>query len=167
MTPPAIRAAAPGDVPQIVQLIRELAEYEREPQAAVATEEQLAAALFDGSATPSGQPAVYGFVIDGENGLAGMALWFLNFSTWRGRHGIYLEDLYVRPGYRGRGYGRALLARLAKECVERGYGRLEWWVLDWNTPAIDFYRSQGAEWMGDWTVNRLTGDALQRLAEQD
>jgi len=162
-----IRAAEPADVPDILAMIRELAEYEREPTAAVATEDQLRAALFDGRDTPSGAPAVHCFVLDtGGDELAGIALWFLNFSTWLGRHGIYLEDLYVRPQFRGRGFGEALLARLARECVERGYGRLEWWVLDWNTPAIDFYRSQGAQGMGEWTVNRLTGDSLVALAEK-
>ena len=163
---PSIRPATPSDVPQIVGMIRELAEYEREPDAAMATEDQIRDALFGGDTTPSGRPAVHCYVIDGDGELAAMALWFLNFSTWLGRHGIYLEDLFVRERYRGEGYGRALLARLARECVDRGYGRLEWWVLDWNTPAIDFYRSQGAEWMGDWTVNRVSGAALRELADR-
>jgi GNAT superfamily N-acetyltransferase len=93
----------------------------------------------------------------------GFALWFLNFSTWRGVHGIYLEDLYVRPSARGHGYGKALLSELARLCVERGYERLQWWVLNWNTPAIDFYTSVGAEPMDEWTVYRLSGDALAKL----
>ncbi len=91
-------------------------------------------------------------------------LWFLNASTWRGQHGIYLEDLYVRPAFRGLGLGRALMAELARICIERGYPRLEWWVLDWNTPAIDFYRSLGAQPMDEWTVHRITGAELERLA---
>lgn len=160
-----IRTARPDDVAEILAMVRELAEYEREPDAAVATEEQLHAALFGGGDTPSGVPAVYCFVLETDAGLAGIALWFLNFSTWLGRHGIYLEDLYVRPEFRGRGHGQALLARLARECVDRGYGRLEWWVLDWNTAAIEFYRGQGAQWMGDWTVNRVSGPALRSLAD--
>jgi GNAT superfamily N-acetyltransferase len=112
-------------------------------------------------------------VIDGDPGaeggaarLAGMALWFLNASTWLGRHGIYLEDLYVRPQYRGRGYGQALMATLAAICVERGYARLEWWVLDWNAPAIGFYESLGARAMDEWTVHRITGAELDALAGQ-
>jgi GNAT superfamily N-acetyltransferase len=154
----------PSDVPEILSLIRELAVYEREPHAVQASEQQLTEALFGGAATPSGQPAVHCHVVEHEGRVGGMALWFLNFSTWLGRHGIYLEDLYVRPELRGRGYGRQLLATLARLCVERGYGRLEWWVLDWNAPAIGFYRSLGAIGMDDWTVYRLTGAALERLA---
>ena len=164
MTQALIRPAEPADVPQLLGLIRDLAAYEREPDAAVATEDQIHDALFGGSATPTGVPAAYCFVVAVDGPLAAPALYFLNFSTWLGRHGIYLEDLFVRPEFRGHGFGQALLARLAQECVERGYGRLEWWVLDWNTPAIEFYRSQGAEWMGDWTTNRVSGEALQRLA---
>jgi GNAT superfamily N-acetyltransferase len=95
-----------------------------------------------------------------------MALWVLNASTWMGRHGIYLEDLYVRPGYRGLGLGQALMAELARICVDRGYARLEWWVLDWNTPAIEFYSALGAKSMDDWTVNRITGTHLERLAHR-
>lgn len=99
--------------------------------------------------------------------LAGFALWFLNFSTWTGTHGIYLEDLFVRPELRGQGHGRALLQTLARLCVERGYQRLEWWVLDWNEPALRFYRSTGACPMDEWTVHRLTGDALRALANDE
>ena len=139
-------------------MIRELAEYEREPNAVVATEAMLHEALFGDS------PAVFGLIAEDEGVTVGFALWFLNFSTWLGRHGIYLEDLYVRPQHRGSGHGKALLAELARICVERGYGRFEWWVLDWNTPAIDFYRSIGAEPMDEWTVQRVTGDALTALA---
>lgn len=141
-------------------MIRELAEYEREPNAVVATEAMLHEALFGDS------PAVFGLIAEDEGVTVGFALWFLNFSTWLGRHGIYLEDLYVRPEHRGSGHGKALLAELASICVERGYGRFEWWVLDWNTPAIDFYRSIGAEPMDEWTVQRVTGDALTDLAAQ-
>ncbi len=141
-------------------MIRELAEYEREPNAVVATEAMLHEALFGDS------PAVFGLIAEDEGVTVGFALWFLNFSTWLGRHGIYLEDLYVRPEHRGSGHGKALLAELASICVERGYGRFEWWVLDWNTPAIDFYRSIGAEPMDEWTVQRVTADALTDLAAQ-
>jgi ribosomal protein S18 acetylase RimI-like enzyme len=163
------RPARPGDVPEILRLVRELAEYERSLAEVTATEELLHELLFGGN-TPSGSPAAHCHVIEGDPGadgsdaqLAGMALWFLNASTWLGRHGIYLEDLYVRPQYRGRGYGQALMATLAAICVERGYARLEWWVLDWNTPAIGFYESLGARAMDEWTVHRLTGEALRRL----
>ncbi|GAB3457252.1 GNAT family N-acetyltransferase [Streptomonospora sediminis] len=157
-----IRPARPEDVPEILRLIRELAEYEKEPQAAVATEAQVHAALFgpDPTAaahiaehTPGGGPAI----------VAGFALWFRNYSTWTGNPGIYLEDLYVRPELRGNGYGRALLAELAAVCVERGYDRLQWWVLDWNEPSIAFYRSLGARPMDEWTVFRLDGEALAAL----
>ena len=140
-------------------MIRELAEYEREPNAVVATEELLHAALFGAS------PAVFGLIAEEDGAAVGFALWFRNFSTWLGRHGVYLEDLYVRPEFRGQGHGKALLAELARICVDRGYGRFEWWVLDWNQPAIDFYRSIGAVPMDEWTVQRVTGDALTRLAD--
>ena len=154
-----IRDAVPQDVPLILDMIRELAEYEREPDAVEATEELLASALF------APQPALFGLMAETDTGeAAGFALWFLNFSTWLGRHGIYLEDLYVRPPFRGQGYGKALLAELAAICTERGYGRLEWWVLDWNEPAIAFYRSIGAVPMDEWTVHRVTGDPLRDLA---
>jgi GNAT superfamily N-acetyltransferase len=153
-----IRPAAAGDVPRIVELIRELAEYERSLDQVTATEDDLRAALF------AAQPAVFAHVAGADDEVVGFALWFLNFSTWLGRHGIYLEDLYVTPAMRGRGIGKALLAELAATCVRHGYGRLEWWVLDWNAPAIGFYRSIGAEPMSEWTVQRLTGPALSRLA---
>lgn len=156
--PAAIRPAAPGDLPRILELIRELAEYERAGREVVATQEGLAAALF------AEQPAVFAHVADVGGEVVGFALWFRNFSTWLGRHGIYLEDLYVTPALRGSGIGRALLAELAAICVQRGYGRLEWWVLDWNAPAIGFYRSIGAEPMDEWTVYRVTGEALATLA---
>ena len=139
-------------------MIRELAEYEREPNAVVATEALLHDALFCDT------PAVFGLMAEEDGKAVGFALWFRNFSTWLGRHGIYLEDLYVRPEHRGKGYGKALLAELARICVDRGYGRLEWWVLDWNEPALAFYRSIDAVPMDDWTVHRVTGEALDALA---
>ncbi|MFE7098458.1 GNAT family N-acetyltransferase [Streptomyces erythrochromogenes] len=154
-----IRNAEVADVPVIHAMIRELAEYEKVPHEARATEEQLRQALFGES------PAVFAHIAETEEGEAvGFSVWFLSFSTWRGVHGIYLEDLYVRPGVRGGGHGRALLAELARTCVERGYERLEWSVLDWNLSAIEFYRSVGAVSMDEWTVNRLTDDALRKLA---
>jgi len=157
--PPAlIRAAEPADVPRIAQLIRELAAYERSAGQATATSQDLHAALF------AAQPAVHAHVAVAGAEVVGFALWFLNFSTWLGRHGIYLEDLYVTPAMRGRGVGTALLAELAALCARRGYGRLEWWVLDWNEPAIGFYRSIGATAMSEWTVHRLTGQPLADLA---
>ncbi len=144
-------------------MVRELAEYERALDEALATEEQFQSALFGAS------PAVYAYVVDDDplaGTLAAFALYFLNFSTWLGVHGIYLEDLYVRPQFRGQGFGKALLATLAKECVEKGYGRFEWWVLDWNEPALEVYRSIGAVPMEEWTVQRVTGQALHDLAAQ-
>jgi GNAT superfamily N-acetyltransferase len=155
-----IRPAVPTDVPALVQLVRDLAEYERAPEAAVATESQLHDVLF------GPQAAVFCDVADVEGEVAGMAVWFLSFSTWLGCHGIYLEDLYVTPSHRGAGHGKALLATLARRCVERGYGRLEWSVLDWNTPAIDFYVGLGAARMDGWTVHRLAGAPLAALATE-
>lgn len=154
----AIRDARPDDVTEILAMIRELAEYEREPNAVVATEDLLTDALFCEA------PAVFGLIAEEDGQTVGFALWFRNFSTWLGRHGVYLEDLYVRPEHRGKGYGKALLAELARICQDRGYGRLEWWVLDWNEPALAFYRSIGAVPMDEWTVHRVTGDALGELA---
>lgn len=153
----SVRPAEPRDVPVIVAMVAELATYEKAAGQAQMSEAALQEALFGAA------PALYAHVavLDGEP--VGFAVWFLNFSTWRGRHGIYLEDLYVRPEHRGTGLGTALLGTLAGLCVARGYARLEWWVLDWNTPAIDFYRSVGAVAMDEWTVFRLTGPALERL----
>jgi GNAT superfamily N-acetyltransferase len=159
VTATAIRTATTDDVPEIVAMVHELAEYEREPQSCLLTDAQLTAALF------GPRPALFGDVATVEGAAAGCALWFLNFSTWRGVHGVYLEDLFVRPRFRGHGLGRALLARLAAECVERGYGRLEWSVLDWNAPAIKFYASLGAEPHAEWIIQRLTGAPLAALAE--
>lgn len=156
-----IRAATPADVPAIRDMIRELAEYERALEHARATVEQLHEALF------GEHPAV--FVLMAEDDVTGdpvgFALWFRNFSTWTGTHGVYLEDLYVRPAARGGGHGKALLTALARICVERGYERFEWWVLDWNEPSIGFYKSLGAEAMDEWTVFRLTGEPLRALGE--
>jgi GNAT superfamily N-acetyltransferase len=149
-----IRDVTPADVPAVVGLVRELAEYERELASCHLTPAQLDAALFGPS------PALFGHVADIDGEVVGCALWFLNFSTWRGVHGIYLEDLYVRPQHRGAGLGRALLARLAAVCRERGYARLEWSVLDWNEPSIAFYRGIGAVGMDEWTTFRLDGAAL-------
>ncbi|MFJ3304487.1 GNAT family N-acetyltransferase [Streptomyces sp. NPDC086549] len=157
-----IRTATPADIPVIRALIRELAEYEKAPQEARATEEQLHEALF------GEHPAAFAHLaVDESTGEAvGCAMWFLSFSTWRGARGIYLEDLYVRPTARGRGHGRALLAELARICVERGYERLEWSVLDWNRPAIGFYDSLGARPKDEWTVYRLTDGPLAELGGQ-
>jgi GNAT superfamily N-acetyltransferase len=148
----------PSDVPRIRELIVELATYERSTDQAKATEEQLRRALF------GEHPAVFALVADVGDDVVGFALWFLNFSTWEGVHGIYLEDLYVRTEYRGRGLGKALLQSLASIAVTRGYARFEWWVLNWNTPSIEFYQAMGATPMDEWTVFRLSGDALRAIA---
>ncbi|MFF9021181.1 GNAT family N-acetyltransferase [Streptomyces eurythermus] len=156
-----IRTATPADIPVIHTLIRELAEYERALDEARATKEQLTEALF------GERPAAYAHVAEDAHGeVVGFALWFLNFSTWRGVHGIYLEDLYVRPEARGGGHGKALLTELARICVARGYERLEWSVLNWNRPAIDFYEALGARPQDDWAVYRLTDEALNALGGQ-
>jgi GNAT superfamily N-acetyltransferase len=153
-----IRDASTDDVGLMLQLIRELAVYEREPDAVETTEELLRDALF-------GPEAVASALIAEQDGQAvGFALWFRSFSTWVGRPGIYLEDLFVRPEHRRDGHGRALLEELARRCVAMGGARLEWSVLDWNAAAIAFYRSLGATTMDEWTVHRLSGDALLGLA---
>ena len=154
-----VRAAAPADVPVLLELVRELAAYEREPDAVEATEELLAAALFGPAPVASCSVA-----LDDRGGVVGFALWYVTFSTWKGRPGLWLEDLFVRPAARGTGLGRALLSELARTCVERGYPRFEWWVLDWNAPAIGFYRSLGAVPQDEWTTFRVDGDALRALA---
>jgi GNAT superfamily N-acetyltransferase len=154
---PHVRRIRPEDVDAVVELVHALAEYEREPDACHLTAPQLHAALF-GEA-----PALFGHVAELDGAVAGFTLWFLNFSTWRGTHGIYLEDLYVREELRGSGLGKALLATLAAECVEHGYQRLEWSVLNWN-PAIGFYRALGASPQDEWTVYRLADDPLRALA---
>jgi GNAT superfamily N-acetyltransferase len=157
-----IRPARPDDVAAIWQLVRELAEYERAPQDARATEQQLHDALF------GERPDVFAHIAEHPGPrlpeVAGFAIWFLNFSTWTGRSGIYLEDLFVRPRFRGHGYGRALLVELARICIERGYGRFEWAVLDWNQPAIGFYQALGAAPLDEWRTFRLSGEALAALA---
>jgi GNAT superfamily N-acetyltransferase len=154
-----IRPATTDDIPAIHAMVRELADYERALDAAEATEQQLRDALF------GPHPAAFAHIAedDTSGSVVGFALWFLNFSTWKGVHGVYLEDLYVRPQSRGGGHGKALLTELARICVERGYGRLEWSVLDWNEPSIGFYKSLGAVPMDEWTVYRLTGEPLAVL----
>jgi GNAT superfamily N-acetyltransferase len=154
----AVRAAVPADVPVILELIHELAVYEREPDAVLATELDLFDALFGPDPSAAAHLAVSG----GE--IVGFALWYRSFSTWQGKPGMWLEDLYVRPEHRKEGLGRALLQALAQVCVERDWTRFEWWVLDWNAPAQDFYRTLGARPEDDWTVWRVDGDALQSLA---
>ena len=152
------RNAERKDTGLILQFIKELADYEKMLDEVVADEATLEAWIFDK------QKAEVIFAV--ENGKeVGFALFFHNFSTFLGRAGIYLEDLYVRPECRGKGYGKAILKKLASIAVERGCGRLEWWCLDWNKPSIDFYLSLGAEPMSDWTVYRIAGDTLKRLAE--
>jgi GNAT superfamily N-acetyltransferase len=155
-----IRPATSRDIPGILDLVRELAAYEREPDAATGTPEDYAAALFP----PDRAPTAWAHVAEVDGEVVGIAVWFLTFSTWTGRNGIWLEDLYVSPGHRGRGLGRALMAELARICVERGYPRMEWTVLDWNTPAVEVYRHLGAEPQQEWTTQRLTGAALRELA---
>ena len=152
------RTAGREDVPLILYFIRELARYERMLDEVVADEATLEHWIFD-----RGRAEVLFALEDGRE--IGFALFFHNFSTFLGRAGLYLEDLYVEPDCRGKGYGRAILQKLAAIAVERGCGRMEWWCLDWNRPSIDFYRSLGAEPMSDWTVYRLTGDTLRQLAE--
>src|SRR5207302_7736771 len=153
-----IRPACLEDVPIILQLIRDLATYERAPEEVIATEEQLVDVLF------GKRPAAEVLLAFEGNSPVGFALFFHNFSTWLGRPGLYLEDLFVKPEKRGKGYGRALLVELAKIAMERGCGRMEWAVLDWNEPAIKFYRTLGAKPMDEWTVFRLTRDGIAKLA---
>lgn len=156
-----IREATPEDVQAIHNMIVELAVYEKEPNAVLATADDLRGILFGSN------PALFAHVAEDEGGnVVGFALWFLNYSTWLGKHGIYLEDLYVKPDHRGSGYGKELLAHLAHICVTRGYGRLEWWVLDWNDPARGFYESIGAQALTEWIPYRVTGDQLTALAQQ-
>ncbi|MGW8365646.1 N-acetyltransferase family protein [Streptomyces wedmorensis] len=153
-----IRTATPADVPVIYAMVRDLAEYEKELHEVHATVDQLHEALF------GEHPAAFAHIAETDSGeVAGFSLWFLNFSTWRGVRGIYLEDLYVRPEARGGGHGKALLRELARICVDRGYGRLEWSVLNWNKPSIDFYESLGARPQDEWTIYRLTDGALAEL----
>ena len=154
----AIRAAVKADSALIFALVRELAEYEKLSGEVDATPEAISAALF------SAQPRLFCDVAEWNGVPAGFAVWFLNFSTFRGRHGIYLEDLFVRPAFRAKGIGKALMARLAKRCVDEGWTRFEWAVLDWNKPSIDFYRAIGAQVMDEWRICRLSGKALASFA---
>ena len=153
-----IRPAQPSDIPQILELIRNLAEYEKALHEVRASEKNLLESLF------CENPQVFAHVATQGDEIVGVAIWYLNYSTWLGKHGIYLEDLFVLPQFRGSGHGFALLRHLAQICVDRGYERLQWWVLDWNQPAIDFYKSLDAIAMDEWTVYRATGDALQKIA---
>ena len=154
-----IRPARLDEAQLILDLIHALAVYEKEEHLAVASLEQIQTSFF----CPS--PAVFCDFIEDESGkVVGLAIWFLIYSTWTGTHGIYLEDLFVLPEARGRGYGKALLIHLAKICIQRGYKRFQWWVLDWNKPSIDFYLSIGAVAQDEWTVMRVDGKALENLA---
>ncbi len=153
-----IRAARPDDSALIFALVRELADYEKMSDAVDATQEQIAAALF------APQPRLFCDIAEWDGEGAGLAVWFLNFSTFRGRHGLYLEDIFVRPALRGRGIGKALMARLAARCVEQNWARFEWAVLDWNAPSIAFYKSIGAQVLDEWKICRLSGQALARFA---
>lgn len=154
-----IRAAQESDASIILQLIHDLALYEKAPGEVEATEKEIIESFF------TKDPKVFCDLVEMDGEIAGMAIWFLNYSTWQGKHGVYLEDLFVKPEYRGRGYGKALLQHLAKICNEKGYGRFQWWVLDWNSPAIEFYRSLGAVAMDEWTVYRVSGEALKKLGD--
>jgi GNAT superfamily N-acetyltransferase len=153
-----IRAAEDKDIPLIVQLVRELAEYEREPEKAVATEEDIRRDGF------SCNPKFRVLIAEWDGEAAGFALFFYNYSTWLGRAGLYLEDLFVRPSFRGKGIGKALLTRLARIAVEEGCGRFEWQVLNWNIPALEFYKALGACVMDEWSTMRVTGEPLRKLA---
>jgi GNAT superfamily N-acetyltransferase len=154
-----IRLAEPSDVSDIHRLIYELAVYEKAPDEMVATLEQIESSLF------TDRPVAHCHVAEVDGKIVGIALWFLNYSTWLGKPGIYLEDLYVQPEFRGHGIGKGFMKTLAQLCIERGYERFQWWVLDWNEPSIEFYKSLGAIPMNEWTVFRLHGDALKNFAK--
>jgi GNAT superfamily N-acetyltransferase len=156
-----IRAARENDTQLIFDLVHELAVYEKLADAVDATPDMIGAALF------GNEPRLFCDIAEWNGEAAGLALWFLNFSSFRGRHGIYLEDLFVRPAYRGKGLGKALMAQLARRCVEKGLARFEWTVLDWNKPSIDFYKAIGADVMDDWKICRLSGPALQAFAARE
>ena len=156
----AIRAARPADSALIFALVRELADYEKLSGEMDATPEAIAAALF------AREPRLFCDIAEWNGEPAGFSVWFLNFSTFRGRHGIYVEDLFVRPAFRVKGIGKALMARLAKRCVDEGWARFEWAVLDWNAPSIAFYKSIGAQVMDEWRICRLSGEALQAFANE-
>ncbi|MBR0717026.1 GNAT family N-acetyltransferase [Bradyrhizobium liaoningense] len=153
-----IRRARPDEAGLVLAFVRELAEYEKLLHELEATEADIANALFGEN------PRLFCEIAEWNGEPVGFAAWFVNFSTFSGRHGIYLEDLFVRPAHRGKGIGKALLVHLANECLANGWSRLQWSVLDWNTPSIDFYKSLGAVMMDDWTLCRVTGDALTKLA---
>ena len=153
-----IRRAQARDVPEILALIRDLAEYERAPEEATATAEDL---LRDGF---SEAPRFFVEMAEWDGRVAGFAFWFFSYSTWQGRPGLYLEDLFVRPAFRGHGIGKALLVHLARVALAEGCGRFQWQVLDWNTPAIDFYEALGAKQLGEWITMRVSGEDLARLA---
>ncbi len=153
-----IRPARRGDAATVLRFVKELAEYEREPDAVVATEDMMDAALF------GEKPKAEALIAEIDDVAVGFALFFHTFSTWTGRQGIWLEDLYVTPEARGSGAGKALVSHIAGICLDRDCPRFEWWVLDWNEPAIGFYRSIGAQAMDEWTTQRVTGDALVKLA---
>ena len=155
----AIRPARPGEAGLVLSFIRELAEYEKLAHEVEATEATIADALFGAS------PLVYCDIAEWSGEPVGFQVWLVNFSTFSGRYGIYLEDLFVRPALRGKGIGKALLAHLGGRCVENGWSRLQWSVLDWNTPSIEFYKSLGAVLMDEWTVCKVTGEALKTLAK--
>ncbi len=152
-----IRPAKSEEVGEVLQLIQDLATYEKAPDQVEASRDDLLNTIF------AKEPKVFCDLVEVDGQIAGMAIWFLNYSTWQAKHGIYLEDLYIKPEFRARGYGKALLKHLAQICDKQGYGRLQWWVLDWNSPAIEFYRSFGAEAMDEWTVYRTSGQALKDL----
>ena len=154
-----IREARIEDIEAIHDLIVELAIYEREPDAVTATVDDIKKSLFDQN------PVANCLVSEIDNKIVGIAIWFLNYSTWLGKPGIYLEDLYVKPEFRGKGIGLGLMRSLAKICVENGYERFQWWVLDWNEPSIKFYKSIGADAMDEWTVYRLSGQKLVNFSE--
>ncbi|QQN63037.1 GNAT family N-acetyltransferase [Bradyrhizobium diazoefficiens] len=153
-----IRRARASEAGLVLDFVRELAEYEKLSHEVEATEAMIADALF------GSDPRLFCAIAEWNGEPVGFAVWFLNFSTFSGRHGIYLEDLYVRPSHRGRGLGKALLIHLAKECVDNGWSRLQWALLDWNGPSIAFYKSLGAVMLDDWTLCRVSGSALTRLA---
>ena len=155
-----IRMAQPADVEDIHRLIYELAVYEKAPEQMVATIDQINTSLFNA------KPVAFCHVAEVDGKVVGIALWFLNYSTWLGKAGIYLEDLFVQPEYRGHAIGKGFMQTLAALCVERGYERFQWWVLDWNKPSIDFYQALGAVPMDEWTVFRLSGDALKKFASE-
>jgi GNAT superfamily N-acetyltransferase len=153
-----IRPAKITDISFIHDLIVQLAIYEKEPDAVTASSDQIRENLF------GDKPVAFCHVAEVEGKVVGIAIWFLNYSTWLGKAGLYLEDLFVLPEFRGRGLGLEFMRTLAKICVERGYERFQWWVLDWNEPSINFYKSIGAEAMDEWTVYRLSGSALSNFA---